>query len=383
MNSLAAAAFIILIWDPQQLFGASFQLSFCCVLSIALLLPVLKMGCERLLRTDPLLPKELVPPWRQKIHGPLRWLFFSIATSLSAWLGSLPLTAYYFHLFSPVTLLANLLIVPLGSLALCANVGSLLCGAWWPWISELLNNSAWFCMECMIRFSQWAQVVPMAYLYVSSPSAVEMAVYYGGLLGLLSGWLVAPRRRVWAAAAAGVLALTWVVHWDIERHSPRLVILPMDGGLTVYVRNSAQDGDLVVDPGTTNAVELAIAPYLRAQGVNRLPTLLLSHGDVRHVGGSTLLAEWFANPHVYASPLRSRSPLYRRALGCFGQTPGKLTMVGRGDRVGVWMVLHPGVQEGFPQADDNAIVLAGVLNGTRVLLLSDLGPRGQNALLET
>ena len=32
--------------------------------------------------------------------------------------GSLPLTAYYFHLFSPVTLLANLVIVPLSSFAL-------------------------------------------------------------------------------------------------------------------------------------------------------------------------------------------------------------------------------------------------------------------------
>ena len=382
VNSLAAAAFVILIWEPQQLFGASFQLSFCCVLSIALLLPVLKKGCEQLLKTDPLLPKELVPPWRQKIHGPLRWLFFSVATSLAAWLGSLPLTAYYFHLFSPVTLLANLLIVPLGSLALCANVGSLLC-AWWPGVSELFNNSAWFCMECMIRFSQWAQTIPTAYVYVKSPSSLEIAVYYGALAGLFSGWLLAPGRRAWTAAAALILASSWVVHWESERHTPQMVILPMDGGVTVYVRNRALDGDLLVDPGTTNSVELAIAPYLRAQGVNRLPTLLLTHGDVRHTGGSTLLAAWFATPHVCASPLRFRSPAYRQALGCFSQTKGKLRMVSRGDRVGVWTVLHPGAQDRFPQADDNSIVLAGDLNGTRVLLVSDLGPRGQNALLES
>ena len=34
INSLAAAAFIILVWDPQQLFQASFQLSFFVVLSL-------------------------------------------------------------------------------------------------------------------------------------------------------------------------------------------------------------------------------------------------------------------------------------------------------------------------------------------------------------
>ncbi|MGH7991660.1 MAG: ComEC/Rec2 family competence protein, partial [Limisphaerales bacterium] len=38
INSLAAAAFIILIWEPQQLFEASFQLSFSVMLTIGLLL---------------------------------------------------------------------------------------------------------------------------------------------------------------------------------------------------------------------------------------------------------------------------------------------------------------------------------------------------------
>ena len=39
LNSLAASGFIILVWEPSQLFQASFQLSFFVVLSIALLLP--------------------------------------------------------------------------------------------------------------------------------------------------------------------------------------------------------------------------------------------------------------------------------------------------------------------------------------------------------
>jgi competence protein ComEC len=45
-------------------------------------------------------------------------------------------------------------------------------------------------------------------------------------------------------------------------------------------------------------------------------------------------------------------------------------------------VLHPATDDHFPQADDNAIVLAGTIEGTRVLLVSDLGSLGQKALLE-
>ena len=48
--------------------------------------------------------------------------------------------------------------------------------------------------------------------------------------------------------------------------------------------------------------------------------------------------------------------------------------------MGCWRVLHPPADEHFSQADDNAIVLRGELNGTKVLLLSDLGKPGQIAL---
>jgi competence protein ComEC len=50
--------------------------------------------------------------------------------------------------------------------------------------------------------------------------------------------------------------------------------------------------------------------------------------------------------------------------------------------MGAWSVLHPESTDRFGQADDNALVLRAQFFGTRVLLLSDLGRLGQNALLE-
>ncbi len=382
LNSLAAAAFIILVWEPQQLFGASFQLSFFCVLSMALLLPPVREVCTRLLSTDPLLPAELVPAWRRKLHGPLRWLLNSVATSLAAWLGSLPLTAYYFHLFSPVTLLANLLIVPLSSLALSSNVASLLCGGWFGWAGELFNHSAWFWMDCMIRLSHWAAWVPGFFLYIKSPSLLDLFIYYTFLVGMMSGWVLVPGRRAWAGLAAAVVAVCYLGHWALDRSSARLAILPVNGGLSIFAHTPHQGGDLLIDPGATNSVEFCVKPYLRGQGVNRLPLMLLTHGDNRHVGGSALLADAFAVPRVVAGPVRFRSPTYRRALGHFAETPGRLLTVSRNQRVANWKVLHPGLQDRWPQADDNTLVLMGTVHGTRVLLLSDFGPSGQKALLQ-
>ncbi|HWI59755.1 MAG TPA: hypothetical protein VNZ22_21180, partial [Bacillota bacterium] len=113
----------------------------------------------------------------------------------------------------------------------------------------------------------------------------------------------------------------------------------------------------------------------------RLPHLLLTHGDLRHIGGAELLAELFAVQQVGVSPARSRSATYRQALAHFGQTTNWLCTLNRNDPIGPWKLLHPDTADRFTRGDDNALVLLGRLHGTRILLLSDLGRAGQDALL--
>ncbi len=382
LNSLAAAAFFILLWDPQQLFGASFQLSFFVVLSIALLLPPLEKLRDQWLRRDPLLPDSVVPLWQRRLATPLRWVTGSVAVSLAAWLGSLPLTASYFHLFSPVTLLANLLIVPLSSIALACATGSLLCGGWLPWAGELFNHSGWFWMEAMLRISRWTVGLPAAYCYVRSPSPVEVVFYYSLLIGLLTGWLLRPNFRRWALAVIALMAIVLISQWHLARRSDSLTVLPFNGGLSLYASLPGRGGDMLLDTGTTNSLQFITAPFLRAQGVNRLHEVVLTHGDVHHVGGAMLLPTLFRVDQACVSPAPSRSPYYRRALQTFETTPKFLRTVSRNERVGPWTVLHPARDDRFARGDDNALVLYAFLQGTRVLLLSDLGAAGQKVLLE-
>ena len=63
-------------------------------------------------------------------------------------------------------------------------------------------------------------------------------------------------------------------------------MLPLNGGHSVYVDGPGRKSDWLIDCGNTNAVEFVMKPFLRGQGVNRLPRLLLTHGDLQHVGGT-------------------------------------------------------------------------------------------------
>jgi competence protein ComEC len=382
VNSLAAAAFVILLWDPQQLFQASFQLSFFVVLSIALLLPPLEKFVNRLLRYDPLLPPSLIPRWKRWLGVPVRWLAMAFATSLAAWLGSLPLTAYYFHLFSPVTLLANLAIVPVSGFALACNLGSLICGDWFPWATELFNHSGWFWMLVMTRGSELATQIPGAFRYVPAPGMAEFVIYYALLIGTLSGWLFAKARWKWSCAGLLVFAFVFVARWQAARHEIEITVLPLSGGHGVFVDADGKRNDWLMDCGNTNSVQFITRPFLRAQGVNDVSRLLLTHGDLRHVGGVEPLTTYFGMGEVYTSGVRFRSTAYRRIVEDLDSEPGRRKVIHRGDHIGDWLVLHPEANEKTPQADDSALVVRGEFHGTRILLFSDLGRPGQELLMQ-
>lgn len=94
LHSMALAAFLILIFDTHQLFDIGFQLSFIAVLGIFWLnQPILNY----LPKADNL--------WK-------RLMFNTLSMSLSAQIATLPLVLFYFHQFSLISIIANLVVIP-------------------------------------------------------------------------------------------------------------------------------------------------------------------------------------------------------------------------------------------------------------------------------
>jgi len=382
MNSLFCAALIILLWEPRQLFQAGFQLSFFVVLCMILMLPSCFELFRRLTAPDPLLPRQLRRRWPPWLQRPARYLGDTWMTSFVAWIGSIPLVAYYFNIVTPVSTPANLVAVPLCGLVLISNLASLLLVGWFPGAAELFNHAGWFVMECIRITSHWFAAWPKAYFYVPAPSLLTSALYCAVLLALVTGWLFKPALRLWKIGALALATVVW--GWALWREVSvtRVTVLPVNGGIAVYCDAPGFKADLLVDTGTTNSVQFITKPFLRAQGVNSLAALALTHGDLRHVGGAETAARLFPARQVLASPVRFRSTAYRRTLEHFKRANGLVRAVDRNASIGPWTVLHPDKSDRFTKADDAALVLRGTLGGTRVLLLSDLGRAGQDALIE-
>lgn len=381
LNSLAAAALIILVADPQQLFLPGFQLSFMVVLSLGLLMPPIEVWRQKIFQPDPLLPQELRPRWQRWLDGPVRFATMSAVTSIAAWVGSLPLIAYYFHLIAPVSLVANLVVVPLSSLALMASFGSLLL-AWCPPVADLYSHAAWLVMEGMVRSSGWFAEWPGAWWPLMKPGPGVFISYYTLVLSLFAvEW-----RSVWRWRLVGTAGLVLVIllgmGWQERWETTRLTVLDVGGGDALVFEGGKQFPNLVIDAGSEAGSEAVLKPYLQSRGIGSMPELLITHGDVRHVEGAATLIADYRVKQLLASPVKSRSPGYRQFLGEWETNGWPRVVLTNGSKVGPWTVLHPEATDKFGTGDDNSVVLRAEFSGVSVLLLSDLGPAGQKALRE-
>lgn len=102
-NSLASSALVLLVLNPNTLFNIGFQLSYLAVWGILAFNSVF-----------------------QKVYRPRTFIDKSVwgnlTVSLSAQIGVLPLTLYYFHQFPGLFLLANLIIIPFTGVLLGGGV---------------------------------------------------------------------------------------------------------------------------------------------------------------------------------------------------------------------------------------------------------------------
>src|ERR1051325_10009057 len=124
-NTLAAAAFFILCFNTNELLSPGFQLSFAVVGAIVLFADPLFTVFQRRVAPDPFIPQSLVRGPRRAMHSMFEWLCRGASVSLAAWIGSLPLILWYFHLVTPISLLANLVVVPIAFFVLAVALLSL------------------------------------------------------------------------------------------------------------------------------------------------------------------------------------------------------------------------------------------------------------------
>jgi competence protein ComEC len=341
-NSLAAAAFLTLCWDTNELFSAGFQLSFVVVGTIILLADPLFGFFRRCLAPDPFLPRALLRSPRSALQICFEWLYRGTSVSLAAWLGSLPLILWYFYLVTPVSLFANLIVVPVAFLVLAIALLSLLSALLSPWVSLVFNSANWCLARLILGFVHVCAQIPGGHFYVEHP------------------------------------------HMPADADT-RITVLDVGAGAAVHLRT--QGADWLFDCGSERDYQRLIRDYLHAAGVNRLDGLVLSHGDSLHIGGAAPLLQDFTLRRLIDNSAPDRSVVHerlRRILQQRGTNPENMVM-GEAFRLSRSVsahVLYPPRAMSAAMTDDQTYVIQLFVEpSTQVLFMSDSGFATERKLL--
>jgi ComEC/Rec2-related protein len=341
LNSLAAAAFFLLCWDTSEFFSTGFQLSFAVVGGIILLADPLSGWLRPIGAPDPFLPRRLVTGLRRTIGVGYEWICRGGSVSLAAWLGSLPLVLWYFHLATPSSLFANLLVVPIAFFILAIALLSLVAAPIASELSLIFNNANWSLAGAVTALVHWFAQLPGSHYYVAEP------------------------------------------HWP-KRQCARITVLDIGAGAAVHIR--ASRADWLFDCGSSRDYERVLRPYLHAAGVNRLAGLLLTHGDSLHIGGADALLRDFVPPVLIDNAASDRSTVHRRLREFFSTQRLKLVNLKADENFPVssdvaGKILFPPADFTGGTADDQTFVVQLSIKTTKILFISDAGYATEKSLL--
>ncbi|MFN5170343.1 MAG: ComEC/Rec2 family competence protein [Cyclobacteriaceae bacterium] len=196
-NTLAASAFVLLLYDPFMIMSVGFQLSYLAVLGIVYL------------------QKPLYDLW--EIENPvLDWVWKISCISLAAQLATFALGMLYFHQFPLYFLFSNLFVIPLSTAILIGGVGLLLVS----WLSPVASAVGWL-VQVLVQILNtavvWVEQLPVSLIQNIHLTTFQCWLIIGLLLAII--FFVEFRSLRWmygAALIASVLAVTQWIHAQTE-----------------------------------------------------------------------------------------------------------------------------------------------------------------------
>lgn len=273
---LAAAAGIILLLRPLEIFAPGFWLSFAACGGLLIVYPAWEKGLEKRRYKEALKPLLL---------------------SLSVQATTLPLTLSFFGgvaLLAPIT---NLVLVPLGSAVVQLGLVSAVTGLFSLPVARLINagNEVFLLAfrslaKLLAEYSGFITLSPWPLWVVAAFYMVMMVSTWGIAVNPVTG-----KRRLplfypsLILLVVALVAVGWGLFGGVNND---LLVVALDVGQGDAIFFKTPDGlCMLVDGGTGSAYHQEIKPFLTASGIDHLDIVVLTHPHEDHLGGLVKLLE--------------------------------------------------------------------------------------------
>jgi len=289
--------------------------------------------------------------------------------------GLVPGTLALFQQVSLVSALANAVAIPLVTLGV---VPLALLGIAVP--LDAPWQVAHGVLAVLMRYLEWAAALPSAAWASHAPRGWTVALAIGGVL-----WLLAPRGVPGRALGAAWMLPLALPPPAVPFGGARVTVLDVGQGLAVFV--ATERHALIYDAGprygdTADAGGRIVVPFLRAAGVARIDTLVISHADTDHSGGARSIIQQIPVTRLVSS-LPAGHPIIVQSAQDVAASPCVAGSRWQWDGV-TFTMLHPApAHYGDPmrRSNDLSCVLRIEAAGGSVLLTGDIETASELELL--
>lgn len=351
-SALCLALLMVLLLDPGAPLAAGFWLSFGAVATILYAL-VARHGAYRPLR---------------------RWLSLQVFILLAL----LPAGLIFFQSASLLAPVANLIAIPWVSVSVVPlTLAAVAAGLFSQTLEAFLLAGAALTMEWLWGFLAWladAQWLQWLQLRHAKPPLWTIIFALPGLLLLL-----APRGLP-ARWLGFLLCLPLFFARPVPPAAGDVYFTLLDAGEGLATVVETRRHVLVYDTGprigrTNNAARIALLPFLRERGIERIDTLIVSHADSNHSGGARTLLENIAVDQVLTGSV-TEVPI-ANALPCSGRQAWSWDSVD-------FRMLHPPADKSAAWSGNNSsCVLQISAHGKRILISGDIETAAVRRLQKT
>ncbi|GGA66896.1 DNA internalization-related competence protein ComEC/Rec2 [Edaphobacter acidisoli] len=432
LNALGVAALAVLVWSPNALFGASFQMTFLAIMAIAgIAVPLgersfLPYAQAARKLDDEWLDIAFAPPlqqfrvmlrlwcdlfaqafgrWSRKLPATVaRWTLWTLELVLIGlvveMVMALPM-AIYFHRATMFALPTNMLSVPLVAILAPMAIVTFCAMLLNPWAAILPGSATALLLHGVTTVIGRVSAVHAANLRVPAPvwwiSALAVAAW------AFCCWAVR-RSRGWAWITVGLLpVIVALVLWPESQIVPRgtleVTAIDVGQGDSIFVAGPTGKTMLIDAGGPVGGInevaaatsrfdvgEDVVSAYLWSRRIRHLDILVLSHAHSDHMGGMPAVMQNFRPRELWVS-IDPNSEAYR-ALLTEAQELGVTVrhfyagaqMSWDGTQI-IVLAPQPGYTNGGEPVNDDSLVLRMQYGRSSVLLEGDAEAPSEDAML--
>lgn len=373
INTIAFAAFILLIYNPLWLFNVGFQLSFMATLSLLLLL------------------KEM----RNKFYPYKGKAMTSLYSILAVQIGVAPITMYYFNSISPMSILANFLLIPLLSIGviiaffilLFSFAGGFICRFLGIVLNEILN------VENIVLNMIYA--LPLGSIKMFSPNISEIFLYYFAVFCIFKIVRVDVFPFEVNRAIFYYLIVCIVFTTILPMVESEVTIEFIDVGQGDCMLLETNGRYFLVDTGGNafgnfDVGENIVLPYLVKKGVFSLDGVFITHFHEDHCKSLPLLMENIKVKRVFIAYENENSPIYNDIISSAKENNVNVYKIGCNQKLDIGenasiRVLWPKEETNLKHIDnENNLSLVLLLDSfdKKTLLTGDIESETESILIQ-